>query len=489
MNKYFLVLVSFVSLILACNTKGDDILPAKPNIIYILADDLGYGDLSCYGQEKFITPNIDALAKSGMRFTHHYSGSTVCAPSRAVLMTGLHTGHVSVRGNKEHVPEGQEPMAASEETIAAMLKKEGYVTGAFGKWGLGYPGSVGDPMNKGFDEFYGYNCQRLAHHYYPRHLWKNDTKVMLPQNEGKKKGQYAPDLIQKETIAFLENNKDKPFFLYVPHVIPHAELVAPDSIMEKYRGKYLPEKVYVGTDDGEKYREGPYESQDECHAAFVAMIEVFDNHVGEIVQKVKELGIEENTLIIVTSDNGPHGEGGADPAYFNSAGPFSGIKRSLKDGGVRVPMIASWKGKVPEGAVSDHLSSFQDVKATIAEITGIENRAPDDGISFLPSLTGVGEQEEHEFLYWEFNEQGQKLGVRYGKYKAIIENLQAGNTKFELYDLSISPAENVDIADEHPEIINEIKAIIRREHVLNENFILLIDQEEGKGILDVVDNP
>lgn len=448
-----------------------------PNIIYILADDLGYGDLGCYGQELFKTPNIDALAASGMKFTHHYSGSTVCAPSRAVLMTGLHTGHVSVRGNKEVQPEGQAPMDPNEETIAHMLKKKGYTTGAFGKWGLGYPGSVSDPNNQGFDEFFGYNCQRLAHHYYPRHLWHNKEKIMLPENEGQGKGTYAPALIQEKTLTFIENNKDRPFFMYVPHVIPHAELVAPDSLMSKYRGKYLPEKEYVGTDEGEKYRLGPYESQKESHAAFVAMVDLIDQHVGQIVNKVKELGIADNTIIIFTSDNGPHREGGADPQYFKSSGPFLGVKRDLKDGGIRVPMIAKWPNHIESGSTASHISSFQDVKATLAEIAGVGNRNQDDGISFLPTLKGSGNQAKHEYLYWEFGEGGEKVGVRYGKWKAIMSNIKnTEDPQFALYDLESSPQEKDDVASENPEVIAKIEAIVKEAHVRNENFLLTMDK-------------
>ncbi len=446
-----------------------------PNIIYILADDLGYGDLSSYGQELFKTPSIDALANSGMRFTQHYAGSTVCAPSRAVLMTGLHTGHVSIRGNKEMRPEGQYPLLEESETIPEMLKGKGYVTGAFGKWGLGFPGSEGDPNNQGFDEFYGYNCQRLAHHYYPRYLWHNADTVKLPENYGQGKGTYAPQLIHEQSLAFIEEHKEEPFFMFVPHVIPHAELAAPESIVEKYRGKFLPEKSYEGTDDGVNYRQGPYESQEESHATFVAMIDLLDQHVGEIVSKVEDLGLSKNTLIIFSSDNGPHIEGGADPAYFKSSGPFLGIKRNLKEGGIRVPMIASWKGRIGEGKVSDHISSFQDVKATFADLAGVEERSKDDGISFLPSLFEEGEQREHEYLYWEFPALGQKIAIRYGRWKAVSKNLMAGST-FALYDLEASLQEKVDVSADHPEVMEKIRFFADQAHIRNDQFVLEIDK-------------
>ena len=299
----------------------------KPNVIYILADDLGYGDLGCYGQTKFATPNIDKLAQKGMLFTQHYSGSTVCAPSRSALMTGMHTGHTVVRGNKEVRPEGQHPIPDSTYTLAEAFKSAGYQTGAFGKWGLGYPGSEGDPIKQGFDTFFGYNCQRLGHNYYPRHLWSNNDSLVLEGNHGNKKEVYAPNLIHEKTLDFIDENKENPFFLYVPSIIPHAELVAPDSIMNAFRGKYDPEHQFQGVDDGPDYRNGPYGSQKESHAAFAAMVSLLDLQVGEIMDKVEELGLTDNTIIIFTSDNGPHQEGGADPDYFDSNGPLKGYKR------------------------------------------------------------------------------------------------------------------------------------------------------------------
>ena len=259
-------------------------LAETPNVIYILADDLGYGDLSCFGQEKFETPNIDRLAQDGMVFTQHYSGNTVCAPSRSCLMTGQHTGHTPVRGNYEIYPEGQYPFPSAVPTLPKLLKKAGYVTGAFGKWGLGYPGSEGDPTNH-FDVFYGFNCQRLGHHYYPHHLWDNDKKVILNGNAGTQKNQYAPTLIHERVIQFIEDNKDQPFFCYVPSIIPHAELIAPEEYMQEFRGKLDPETPYEGLDGGPEYRLGTYESQKEPHAAFAAMIKLLDDQVGEIVAK------------------------------------------------------------------------------------------------------------------------------------------------------------------------------------------------------------
>ncbi|MEX2232332.1 MAG: sulfatase-like hydrolase/transferase, partial [Cyclobacteriaceae bacterium] len=316
---------------------------ATPNIIFILADDLGYGDLSCYGQKHFRTPNIDKLAQQGIRFTNHYSGSPVCAPSRSALMTGLHTGHTFVRGNKEVRPEGQWPLPDEAYTLTEMLKSSGYVTGVFGKWGLGYPGSEGAPQNQGVDTFFGYNCQRLAHNYYPEYLWDNQNKVVLAGNTGTSKGDYAPGKIHTRALQFLDDNKDTSFFLFYPMIIPHAELFAPEKYMAIYRGKFLPEKTFDGVDAGEKdFRNGPYGSQPESHAAFAAMIHLMDEQVGSILNKIHELGLDENTLILFSSDNGPHLEAGADPDYFDSNGILRGYKRDLYEGGMRVPMIARW---------------------------------------------------------------------------------------------------------------------------------------------------
>lgn len=468
--KNLLLGVGALGFLLACNTQSshqDEPAAAsaeqrKPNIIYILADDLGYGDLSCYGQDLFSTPNIDKLAASGMLFTQHYSGSTVCAPSRSALMTGMHTGHTFVRGNKEIQPEGQYPIPDNTYTLAEAMKKAGYATGAFGKWGLGFPGSEGDPVNQGFDTFYGYNCQRMGHHYYPHHLWSNKDSINLEKNAGKLKGDYAPDLIHEQVLSFIENNREKPFFLYVPSIIPHAELIAPDSVMDKYRGKFLPEKNYEGYDEGPNYRRGPYESQEEAHAAFVAMIEILDRQVGEIVQKIEELGLTEETLIMFTSDNGPHEEGGADPEYFDSNGPLRGVKRDLYEGGIRVPFIASWPGKIQAGSTSDHVSAFWDLFPTISQISGIEQPDQLDGISFLPTLLGQPGQEKHDYLYWEFHEKGGRVAVRKDNWKAVRYNvLKEPDAPMELYDLSKDIGESKNIAGEHPEVVQSMQEIFR----------------------------
>ena len=450
----------FLSLTFLCKAQDKiESNKSKPNVIYILADDLGYGDLSCYGQEKFSTPNIDKIAKEGMLFTQHYSGAPVCSPSRSSLMSGLNTGHTFVRGNLEVEPEGQYPIPKETFTIAELLKENGYTTGAFGKWGLGNPSSEGDPLQQGFDVFYGYNCQKLAHNYYPDHLWDNEDKVILTENEGLKKEKYAPDLIHQKALKFIEKHQKKPFFLYYASVFPHAELVAPEAYMNQFTGKFNPEKVYKGTDDGEGFRKGNYGSQPNCHAAFAAMITLLDDQVGEIVAKIKELGIENNTLIIFTSDNGPHKEGGADPDYFNSNGSFKGYKRDLYEGGIRVPMIVKWKGKIEEGNKTDHISAFWDVMPTLAELTNAKIRIPIDGVSFLPTLFNKRNQKQHSYLYWEFHELGGRQAIRKGDFKLIKYNVNK-NGKYELYNLKNDISESQNLASKRPKIVAKLAKIL-----------------------------
>jgi len=457
------------------NTDSDEIVvhsrvnPQRPNIIYILADDAGYGDLSCYGQTKFKTPNIDALAKNGLRFTNHYSGSTVCAPSRSVLLTGLHTGHTPIRGNKSIGTEGQYPLPDSLTNLAEILKTAGYVTGAFGKWGLGPPGSIGDPLNQGFDRFYGYNCQRFGHNYYPRHLWDDGDSIIIEANQGNMTGAFAPQLIHEQVLDFIEKNQDKPFFLFVPTIIPHAELVAPEAYMEEFRGKFGEEKPYIGVDEGENFRQGPYQSQPEPRAAFAAMMTLLDQQVGEIVQKIEALGLSENTLIIFTSDNGPHLEGGADPDYFDSNGPLRGYKRDLYEGGIRVPMIAYWPQTIQPG-VTDHVCAFWDVLPTVADLID-QPIPPIDGISFLPTLLGKDEQLNHEYLYWEFHEKGGRQAVRKGHFKAVrYEVFKDPNSVPELYDLSSDIGEQHNVAELHPMVLKEMDSLMRHARIPSKIF-------------------
>jgi arylsulfatase A-like enzyme len=451
-------------------------LPVKkeeklPNIVYILADDLGYGDLSCYGQQRFKTHNIDRLAKEGMLFTQHYTGCTVSAPSRSCLLTGLHTGHTPIRGNKSWEPEGQWPLPADSYTIAEMLKIRGYSTGAFGKWGLGFVGTEGDPNSQGFDEFYGYNCQSLAHNYYPDHLWHNHEKLLLHENDNGKVGIYSADLIHKAALEFLEKNKMKSFFLFYATTIPHAELFAKEEYMKMFRGKFDPEKSYKGVDNGPTFRLGPYGSQSESHAAFAAMVKELDDYVGEILNKLKELNLEKNTIVIFSSDNGPHLEGGGDPDYFDSNGDLKGYKRDLYEGGIRTPMLVKWPGKIKAGSSSDHISSFWDIFPTFAEITGTKLPEGTDGISFLPALLGKKGQKEHEYLYWEFHEQGGKIAVRMENWKAVkrdIDKTPQGQT--ELYDLSADKGETKDIAASNPGIVKKMEDLMKQAHTPSEVF-------------------
>jgi arylsulfatase A len=454
MRSALLSLLMF-TILLGCQQKETE--DTLPNIVYFIADDLGYGDLSCLGQEKFSTPNIDRLARDGMLFTQHYSGSTVCAPSRSALMTGQHTGHTPIRGNKSVSPEGQWPISDATFTLAELLQQKGYVTGGFGKWGLGGPGTEGDPVFQGFDVFFGYNCQGKAHNYYPRHLWDNLEKVILHENEGSQEGIYGPNLIHEKALEFIETNKEKPFFLFYPNVIPHAELFAPEKYMEMFRGKYLPEKEYQGYDEGPKFRDGPYGSQPESHAAFAAMVTLLDNQVGEVLDKIAELGLSENTLVIFTSDNGPHLEGGADPDYFNSNGIYTGYKRDLYEGGIRVPTIAWWPGKIAPNSQTDHLSAFWDVFPTLAELTGQEIQNNVDGISFLPTLLGKEGQQEHEYLYWEFHEKNGRQAIRKGDWKLVrYDVFSPENTTTELYNIAQDPAETRNVAEENQVITEEL---------------------------------
>lgn len=442
----------------------------RPNIVFILADDLGYGDLGCYGQQKFSTPHIDRLAADGILFTQNYSGSPVCAPSRATLMTGMHTGHTVIRGNKGWKPEGSWPIPDSTFTLAEMLKTKGYATGAFGKWGLGYPGSEGDPNMQGFDQFFGYNSQTLAHNYYPSHLWDNQEKVILEENTGDAYVQYAPAMIQERALGFIEQNKDKPFFLYYANIIPHAELLLPEKYLAEFRGKLLPEKNFVGAQPGhDRFRKGGYGSQPESHAAFAAMVSLLDKQVGEVAAKLKELGIEENTIIIFSSDNGPHKEGGADPDFFDSNGPLRGYKRDLYEGGIRVPMIVRWPGKIPAGTKTDHVAAFWDVAPTIAELTGAGVPDGMDGVSFLPTLLGKGAQEEHEYLYWEFHELGGRQAVRKGDWKFVRYDV-SGNPVDQLFNLAVDLSEENNVIEAYPEIAASMLEIMNTAHTPSELF-------------------
>ena len=465
MKKPYSLLILPLLLVACAGPSKKEEPPSKPNIIFILADDLGYNELGCYGQEIIRTPNIDKLASEGMRFTQHYSGSPVCAPSRCTLMTGMHTGHSFIRDNGEVKPEGQRPIPDSVVTIAEVLKGQGYVTGAIGKWGLGFPGSEGDPNKQGFDLFFGYNCQRQAHNHYPRYLWRNQEKVMLEGNDRSLYGeQYSQDLFTEEAIAFLDRNRDTSFFLYLPFIIPHLSIQVPEESLAEYRDS-IPETPYEHRDG---YLEHPYP-----HAGYAAMVTHMDKAIGKILQQLRDLGLEENTLVIFTSDNGPTYAriGGADSKFFNSAGPFRGLKGNVHEGGIRVPMIVRWPGKVAPNKVSDHISYFPDFFPTFAELADAEVPFQVDGLSLLPVFLGEKEVHEHEYLYWEFPAYGGQQAIRYGNWKGVKEDLfKDPDAPLQLYNLANDIAESNNIADKHPDVVNMLDSLMKTIRVPSKEF-------------------
>lgn len=454
----------------------------QPNIIFILADDLGYGDLGFLGQSVIETPNLDKLAAEGMFFSNHYSGATVCAPSRSALMTGLHTGHTPIRGNFEIKPEGQYPLPDTLLTLPRIFKNAGYATGAFGKWGLGFVGTDGDPNNQCFGQFFGYNCQRIAHRYYPEYLWKNNEKVFLPGNDWIQKSTYAPEIIHKESLKFIEENAENPFFMFVPTVMPHAELAAPDGdLLDYYRKKIGEEQPHVakaGSDYGNDPFDIPgYQSNPYPRASYAAMVALLDRQIGEIIQKLDELGLTDNTIIIFASDNGPHVEGGNDPDFFKSNGVFRGYKRDLYEGGIRTPFIVKWPRVIKKGSTSDHVSAFWDLLPTFAEIIGQEVPQAIDGISFLPTLKGETNQRTHEYLYWEFHELGGRQAIRKGDWKAVKYGVKNNpDVAMELYNLKEDPSESQDLASIHPEIIKEMENLFKEIRVPNPVFKLFPEE-------------
>lgn len=481
--KQFILLTTGMMLA-APFAQAQKVKEKKPNVVFILADDLGYGDLSCYGQEKFETPNIDRLAQNGIRFTQCYSGTTVSAPSRSCLLTGTHSGHTPVRGNRELQPEGQFPLPADARTIFEVMKDAGYKTSAFGKWGLGYIGSTGDPKNQGCDTFFGYNCQLLAHSYYPDHLWDNDKRVELKDNVLEVqygKGTYSQDLIHEKALDYIDNlGQDEPFFMWYPTILPHAELIVPeDSIIKKFRGQY-PEKPHQGVEPGSPaFRNGGYCSQFYPHATFAAMVYRLDVYVGQIVQKLKDKGLYDNTMIIFASDNGPHMEGGADPNFFNSNGIYRGYKRDLYEGGIRVPMIISWPEHIQPGTETNFMCSFWDVLPTFEEIIYPKAKQKTmDGISMLPLLENRKGQTEHEFLYFEFQELNGRQAVRKGPWKLVHMNIRSDKPYYELYNLAADPSERHNVLNQYPDKVAELKNIMVREHRPDPAWPLL--KEEGK---------
>lgn len=441
----------------------------KTNIIFILADDLGYGDIGCYGQQKINTPNIDALAKSGIKFTQFYSGSTVCGPARASFMTGFHTGHTPIRGNKTFEPEGQTPLPDSAVTFVMELQKAGYTTAAFGKWALGFLTTSGAPAKKGFETFFGYNCQSLAHNYYPDHLWDNEQRVDLSDNL-KANTVYSADLIQQKALAFIDaQKKDKPFFLYLPYTLPHADLTPPHDSVYNYYVQLFNEESLKQTAKNNLNKQAV---ELYPHAAFAAMVARLDKYVGEITALVNKKGIAENTMIVFTSDNGPHREKGGDPVFFGSNGIYRGIKRDLYEGGIRVPLIISWKGKIKPGTASDHIAALWDFFPTFQQLANIPVTKDIDGISMLPVLLNKP-QPKHGYLYWEFHESGGRQAVRWKNWKAIKLNVSTGKASdTELYDIVKDPSEKSNIAAQNESIVKKMEAFMKAAHQKNKDWIL-----------------
>ena len=433
----------------------DAVKNRPPNLIFIMADDLGYGDLGCFGQQRIKTPRLDGMAAEGMRMTQFYAGSTVCAPSRCVLMTGLHTGHCLVRGN------ARLPLRPTDTTVAKMLKDSGYVTALVGKWGLGEEGSTGIPTKQGFDSFFGYLNQRHAHNYWPTFLLNNERRVTLrntatkPSKDGSgvalKRLDYSHDLFATKALEFLEGNHAKPFFLYLALTIPHANNEA------RKKGMEVPDH-------------GQYADLDwpEPQKGLAAMISRMDRDVGRILDRLGKLGIAKNTLVIFTSDNGPHREGGNRPEFADSNGPLRGIKRDLYEGGIRVPTIAWWPGTIKAGSSSDHLAYFGDLFATAAELAGTEAPKGLDSVSFLPSLTGHGQQQKHPALYWEFYEYGSLQAVRTERWKAIRKPMLTGKT--QLFEIGKDIGERNDVAADHPQVVAKMEGIMDASHTPSQRW-------------------
>jgi len=443
-------------------------LPNKPNRIFIPADDRGYGDLCCYGQKVIQTPRLDKMAAESMRFTQHYAGSTVCGPSRSCLLTGLHSGHTYLRGNGK-LAIRRDPQ---DIIIARTLKDAGYHTAMIGKSGLACNDQDGKlPNDKGFDHFFGFTSHTDAHWYYPPYLYKNGAKVKYPKNKLHEGDNYSSDLVMDDALRYVEEQKDGPFFLHLAFQIPHASLRAKEEWKAKYR-KILNEKLLP-----ERKKHPHYSYEREPKTTFAAMVSCMDDNVGRLLDKLKELGIDKNTLVLFASDNGAMNEGGHKRASFNSSGVLRGGKRDLYEGGIRTPFIAWWPGVVEAGQVSDHISAFWDFAPTACELAGIKNPQPTDGISYVPTLTGK-KQQAHKYLYWEFHEQSGKRAVRQGKWKAVM--LKTGklvNPPVELYDLSKDISEKNNIAGKYPEVVSEMKKLFDEAHTPSKIFKLASEKK------------
>ena len=435
----------------------------KPNIIYILADDLGIGDLGTYGQKIIKTPRLDQLAAEGMKFQQHYSGSTVCAPSRAVLFTGKTSGYTQIRANSVNgtYEFGQTRLKEGTYTITKMLKDAGYATGVYGKWGMGYTDTQGDPSVHGVDEFYGFKCQKHAHHYYPDFVWHNNEKVELG---GKV---YAHDIIHREAESFVRKHaeNDQPFFLYLAEIIPHADLDVPVDSMAQYDGKI----TEVTSFEGDRW----YYPQEKPRTAFAGMVTRMDKDIGKLMDLLKELGIDDNTIVMFSSDNGSHTEGGADPEFFGSNGPFTGHKRDFFEGGIRTPFIVRWPGKIQAGSESEHISAFWDIMPTFADLTGTKAVKDTNGISMLPTLLQQGKQKTHRSLYWEITLRDGQQALRMGDWKLV--KLRVNNPKLNksyLFNLKNDPAEQNNLVNQYPEIVQKLEKEMSLSRTNSEQFPL-----------------
>jgi arylsulfatase A len=440
----------------------------KPNVIFVLADDLGWGDLGCYGQTKIRTPSIDRLAADGMRFTQAYAGNAVCAPSRCCIMTGKHPGHAYIRDNRQWKPDvqwsGQIPLPADTVTLSKLFKQAGYATGAMGKWGLGSPENSGDPAKQGIDYFFGYYCQAHAHNHYPQYVWRNGAKVALEGNDGSATGkQYTQDLFEAEALKFVREHKDKPFFLYLPFTVPHLALQVPEDSLAEYRGKF-PETPYHGKQ---------YQPHDSPRAAYAAMVTRMDRSIGRVMDLLKQLKLDDNTLVLFSSDNGAiDAYAGTDARFFGSLDHFRGMKGDLYEGGLRIPLVCRWPGHIKAGTTSDLPVAFWDLMPTLCDPAGLETPAGIDGVSFAPTLFGRGEQKRHEFFYWEFPSYGGQQAVRAGQWKAVRRNLNKGPSAVELYDLEADPSEKKDVAADHPDVVARLEAIMKEQHTPSTVFPL-----------------
>ena len=490
MKKHLSLCAAIVMGLTGCNDtqikkESTELNPDKPNVIYILVDDMGFGDAEPFGQTKIKTPTLQHLADNGLVFNQHYAGNPVCAPSRAALMTGLHSGHNQIRGNYElggfsdDEEFGQMPLVPNTLTLPQVMKKAGYTTALIGKWGLGGPGSYGVPTKQGFDYFFGYLDQKQAHNHYPTHLWRNEEKFLLNNDwvdphaglpdgadptdpawyEAFKREDFAQQRLTDDALRYIEEKKNEPFFLYLSYAAPHAALQAPDAEIAAYEFEETP---YDGKSDG------GYLPVYRPRATRAAMITHIDKGINAVLNQLQTLGLDKNTLVIFSSDNGPSFEGGADLEFFDSNGPFRGYKRDLYEGGIRMPTIAYWPGRVPSGAVTQHVSAFWDVLPTMAELVDVEVPNKLDGISFLPTLLGEGEQSQHESLYWEFHHwngthtQAVRIqNVEGADWKAIRHFNQQNKegTTVELYNLTTDPSESTNVAAQYPHVVEQAHAL------------------------------